>query len=254
MSIDRNSRESSEMFFKRLSLQRISTGSYNFDSLLGGGLPIACITDVYGAAGTGKTQFAFQNAIMTCERLSKLEQQQKKKSNSPYVLFVDCAGSFRPERIVEIAQSRVLDSNKILERISSITVRSVADQRKASERLESELLFSDCRLLIVDDVTVNFVSEFEGEDNIVARQTTLSLYARHLAYLANRRGISVLLTNSVRSRGERGEGETTGEILSAFTLFRLHFTKSDRDRFATLLQPDVSMKRAKFEIATRGIS
>ena len=113
------------------------------------------------------------------------------------------------------------------------------DQKRASRRVESEALFSDCQLLIIDDATANFVSEFKDED-IPSRQTALSLYMRQLAYLANRKGLSVLLTNSARSRGDLGEGETTGEILSQFSLHRMHFERKDRKRIATLMQPDLN--------------
>ncbi|HVB11726.1 MAG TPA: hypothetical protein VNE86_01235 [Nitrososphaerales archaeon] len=233
------------MSFKKLKIDRITTGSSSFDILLGGGLPIASITDVYGAAGTGKTQFAFQNVVMTSEKIPKAKLKA-------LVVFVDCTGSFRPERIAEIARSRSFNADKILETTYGISVRTVEDQLRASRRVESDAFFSHCHLLVIDDVTANFVSEFKDED-IASRQTSLSLYLRQLAYLACTKGISVLLTNSARSRGDLGEGETTGEILSQFSLNRMHFERNDRQRIATLMQPDLNRRRVKFEIETSGI-
>ena len=236
----------SQITFKRLSLDGISTGSKQFDSLLGGRLPVACITDVFGAAGTGKTQFALQNSIQTCENLRSSEKK------GPYVLFIDCSASFRPERIVEMAENRSLNAARILDNIYSLSARTVADQLRASQLVEAESTFSACRLLIVDDVTTNFVSEFKEKD-VTTRQLSLSLYARNLSLIANKRGISVLLTNSVRSRGNLGEGETTGEILSAYSLYRLHFKREGRNRFATMIQPGLSNTRISFDIVASGI-
>ncbi len=97
--------DSTGVSFKKLELEKISTGSSGFDILLGGGLPVSSITDVYGAAGTGKTQFAFQNAIMTCQKMGN-------PSGNPSVVFVDCTGSFRPERLVEIIEGRIFGCKK----------------------------------------------------------------------------------------------------------------------------------------------
>lgn len=224
--------------------ERVSTGSRAFDDLLGGGVPRASLTDVFGAAGTGKTQFAFQNLVTTCS---------VSDDSAPRSVFVDCIGSFRPERIVEIARARKLDYEGILDRISAIYVRTVDEQRFVTERVVKEEIFSKCRLIVVDDATSNFVVEF-GDDEIASRQTALSLYVRNLVVVAYSRGISVLITNSARSRGELGEGETTGEIFSQFALYRLHFERKDTKRFATLLQPASQRKMIGFEITASGVT
>ena len=235
--------------FKRFLLPRITTGSVNLDRLLGGGLAFAAITDVYGPAGVGKTQFAFQNAITTCDHMLKTRDA----SSEPFVVFVDCSGSFRPERIAEMLATKGVDAVRILDRISTISVRSVSEQRKASDRIELDPVFSKCRLLIVDDVTVNFTGDYIKEEDVAARQWSLSIYIRHLSYIANTRGLSVLLTNSVRSRGDAGEGETTGEIISSLALFRLRFTRVDKTRLAILEQPARKENGTEFVIDSSGL-
>ena len=244
MDISGGSREN--QFFVRKSIPKISTGSLVFDSLLGGGLPVSCVVDVFGAAGTGKTQFCFQNLVVT--------SQYFRSQAEINAVFVDCSGSFRPERIVEIAESRGLDATKILDGITTIAARSSADQFEIINKIRAESSFSKCRLLIIDDITSNFVSDYSKESEIPARQRTLSLYARQLSYLANKMSLSVLLTNSVRSRGDAGEGETTGEVLSEFALYRLQFSRVERQRIATLIQPSLLREQIVFEIDESGIS
>lgn len=235
--------------FKRVVLPRITTGSANFDRLLGGGLPRAAITDVYGHAGSGKTQFSFQIAMTACEE----ELMTKVAPSIPTVVFIDCSGSFRPERIAEMLAARGIEANRILDRISTISVRSVAEQRNASNRVERDSVFSGCKLLIVDDVTVNFIGDYVKEKEMAARQWNLSIYVRHLSYIANTRGISVLLTNSVRARGDAGEGETTGDVISSLALFRLRFTRVDRTRLAILEQPARKYNVVEFVIDDSGL-
>jgi DNA repair protein RadA len=243
--------------------EKFDTSSDSFKKLLGGGLPTCAITDVYGAAATGKTQFAFQNALIASLQYAGTDETE------PAVIFVDCAGSFRPERIAEMAESRgVTTPHKVLDRISSIYVRSVADQKHANERILNSDLFPRSKLLIVDDITTNFAVEYPGEsedreDTYIARYLELSTYVRNLAYIALARKMAVLLTNSVRSRispqtdskvpTSSVEVETTGDIISQFVLFRLHFTKSGTRRQATVVQPFVSNPVANFSIERKGI-
>ncbi|MGI0080447.1 MAG: hypothetical protein ACRECH_12585, partial [Nitrososphaerales archaeon] len=177
--------------------ERLSTASTAFDTILGGGIATCAVTDIYGAAGTGKTQFAFQCSLLVSQRWTKEE-----KTGPPLrVAFVDCAGSFRPERIAQMADVRGLsdETHSILESITAINVRSVSEQREASESILSREEFSKCKLIVVDDVTRNFVSEYgTKESELILRQHELAIYARNLAYLALSKKAAVLLTNSVR--------------------------------------------------------
>jgi RecA/RadA recombinase len=92
-----------------------------------------------------------------------------------------------------------------------------------------------------------------SEDEVAARQTALAIHLRDLAYLAGKKGISVLLTNSARSRGDKGEGETTGDVIAQYALYRMQFERIDRNRFATLMQPELGKPRIRFEIENSGI-
>lgn len=250
--------------------EKIDTGSSSFNSILGGGLSKCALTDVYGAAATGKTQFAFQNAVMASANSRSWEQRK------PLVVFVDCAGSFRPERIAEIAEARGIKSEIILDLISSIYVRSVAEQHEASEQIMTNEIFDHCELVIVDDVTTNFMAEYSsiydqenerreknrhnGQDVLIYRHFQLATYARKLAYLALSKNLAVLLTNSARSNIDNPKGnlrseerETTGDTISEFGLFRLHLTKYGNIRTAEVIQPYVSKNRTNFSIESRGI-
>ncbi len=184
---------------------------------------------------------------MTCAAL------QGTIETGPIVIFVDCSGAFRPERIAEISDSRGLETKKILERILSISVRSVSDQRNVSRKIAEDHKFSNSRLLIIDDVTGNFMTEYGRRGEVAERQTVLSAYLRQLSFLCNTGGISALLTNSARSRGDEGEGETTGEVLSAFVLSRIYFKKVNRDRFAELEQLSRRKLKVRFVIEKSGM-
>ncbi|MGI0080046.1 MAG: hypothetical protein ACRECH_10525 [Nitrososphaerales archaeon] len=231
--------------------ERLSTASTAFDSILGGGIATCAVTDIYGAAGTGKTQFAFQCSLL----VSQLWTKEEKIGPALRVAFVDCAGSFRPERIAQMADARGMsnETHSILESISAINVRSVSEQTEASERILSREEFSKCKLIVVDDVTRNFVSEYGTESALISRQHELAIYARNLAYLALSKKAAVLLTNSVRSTMDGNEKETTGSAISQFSLFRIHFRRYAGRRHAEVLQPLNTNRKCDFEIETSGI-
>jgi len=70
---------------------------------LNGGIEAGVITQIYGPPGSGKTQL--------CHTLSVVMPSDYR------VVYIDTEGSFRPERIQEIANVRGFDSKQILQTI-----------------------------------------------------------------------------------------------------------------------------------------
>src|SRR3712207_3137434 len=91
----------------------ISTGSKALDGLLGGGIHTGMITDIYGESGSGKSQLCF-TLCANCAR------------DAVTTLFIDTAGTFRPERIVEISGSQLS-----LEKITYVRALTTIDQMNA---------------------------------------------------------------------------------------------------------------------------
>ncbi|HEY0580470.1 MAG TPA: ATPase domain-containing protein, partial [Candidatus Nitrosocosmicus sp.] len=80
------------LYYKRKNIGRISTGSKNFDNLLGGGIETKSITEVCGEYGTGKTQLC-HTACVT------VQQDYSKGGLKGNALYIDTENTFRPERI-----------------------------------------------------------------------------------------------------------------------------------------------------------
>jgi RecA/RadA recombinase len=151
----------------------ISTGSRSFDALLGGGIRTGMITDVYGESGSGKTQLCF-TLCANCIR------------EGGRVLFVDTAGTFRPERIAEISGSK-----NILEKILLVRALSVADQVAAVQKIPD----AGNGLVIVDSVTSLFSAEYSGP----SRHLAVMKHLRELGLSAINSDCAVVVTNMVRN-------------------------------------------------------
>ncbi|RLE83931.1 MAG: DNA repair and recombination protein RadA, partial [Thermoprotei archaeon] len=95
-----------EVYERRQRVAYISTGVKALDALLEGGIETGAITELIGEFGAGKTQICHQLAVMV--QLPKESGGLEAKA-----LYVDAEGTFRPERIIQIAQHRGVDPDTV---------------------------------------------------------------------------------------------------------------------------------------------
>jgi RecA/RadA recombinase len=151
----------------------ISTGSKAIDALLGGGIRTGMITDIYGESGSGKSQLCFT----LCANCVK---------DAASTLFIDTAGTFRPERIMEISRSQLA-----LEKITYIRAFTTIDQMNATRKiLEVRPI-----LVVIDSLTSLFSIEYSGPE----RHRALMKYLHGLAFLAINSRCAIVVTNMVRT-------------------------------------------------------
>ena len=98
-------------FEKRSKLVYLTTGSNDLDQLLGGGLETGSITELYGEFRTGKTQLCHQLCV-TCQL------PYKDGGGQGMAMYIDCEGTFRPERLVPIAERYGLDKDQVLDNVA----------------------------------------------------------------------------------------------------------------------------------------
>lgn len=99
-----------ELSVKRQAVFHISTGSQEFDRLLGGGVQSMALTEVFGEFRTGKTQLCLTLCV-ACQ-LSEGDGLMGKAA------FIDTEGTFRPERLRDIATRFGIDPHQALENVS----------------------------------------------------------------------------------------------------------------------------------------
>ena len=99
-----------ELLNLRQRVVRLTTGCKSLDDLLGGGVETQAILELIGEYGVGKTQI--------CHALCVLVQIPMKNGGlGGTALYIDTEGTFRPERIVQVAQGRGLSTEEILKNI-----------------------------------------------------------------------------------------------------------------------------------------
>ena len=117
---------------------RITTGAKELDKLLRGGVETESILEVYGEFRTGKTQFCHTLAV-TCQLPRSMGGAEGK------AIYLDTEGSFRPERIKEIATSYGLNASDVLENIVTARVYTSDHQMQILGQVRGGVLsFSLC--------------------------------------------------------------------------------------------------------------
>ncbi|RLE85322.1 MAG: DNA repair and recombination protein RadA [Thermoprotei archaeon] len=226
-----------EVAERRRGLERLSTGSSRLDELLGGGLEVGYITELVGEYGAGKTQLCHQLAVMV--QLPREEGGLEAKA-----LYIDTEGTFRPERIVSMAEYRGLDPREALENIVYVEARG--EGALISAVAESRRM--DVRLVVVDTLIAPLPLG-EGVEGLARRQFALTRLMRLLREVA-RGGRVVVVAN--RMSADRPAG---GLALALGSHYRLMMRRSRGDRRVVelLRAPHLPPGSATVRIAEEGV-
>lgn len=160
------------------------SGSERLDSLLGGGYRAGTLTEVFGRSNSGKSQLAMQAAL----EAGRVGHR---------TFYLDTEGSFRPERLEQIAFARGWETRGLLERVLYVRCDSAAEQMEAVRRMQGRAATSSCRLVVIDTLTRNFSVELPGSSNMASRQGAIDVHLSEMARDAYINGRAYLLTNRV---------------------------------------------------------
>lgn len=112
-----------EFYVKRQSVINLTTGSTEFDKLLGGGIETGSLTEIFGEFRTGKTQICHTLCI-TCQL------PKEKGGGEGKAMYIDTEGTFRPERLASIAERFGLDPQECMENVAYARAFNCDQQNK----------------------------------------------------------------------------------------------------------------------------
>jgi len=238
---------------KRKNVGRITTGSKALDNLLGGGgVETQAITEAHGAFGSSKTQLGLQLAV-------NVQLPPEKGGLNGKAIFIDTEGTFRPERLMELAKAVGLDPQKALESVLVARAYNSDHQIVLVEKADEYIRKHNVKLLIVDSLTSAFRSDYAGRGSLADRQQKLNRHLHKLQKLADIHNIAVYVTNQVMARPDILFGDPTapigGHVLGHQATYRLYLRKSKEDkRIAKLIDsPCLPEGEAVFRVTPEGI-
>ncbi|MCJ1480795.1 Meiotic recombination protein dmc1 [Schaereria dolodes] len=278
-----------ELGFQRKRVVRISTGSKQLDTILGGGFQSMSISEVYGEfsmcivhldaivqlatdglQGCGKTQLSHTMSVVAqlpkvrfCAHTRRQQLRFKEMGGAD-----DTEGTFRPERIAQIAER----FGSIVPRVSlnmldSLNLNSGSRKHAREHHHQLELLNSlsqsfasnEYRLLIVDSIMNCFRVDYCGRGELADRQQKLNQFLSKLAHMAEE-----FNTNQVQSdpgastlfAGADGRKPVGGHILAHASTTRVLLRKGRGEERVAKIQdsPDCPEREATYIITNGGIN
>jgi len=241
-----------EVYEKRQTIGYISSGSERLDKLIGGGFETQAIVEAFGEFGSGKSQIAHQLAVT-------VQLPRDRGGLDACAVFIDTENTFRPERIMQIAEHQGIDPKEALRNIHVARAFNSSHQILLAERAEELFEREGCKLLIVDSLTSMFRAEFVGRGTLAERQQKLGMHLRQLHKIANLYDACVFVTNQVSAKPDAFFGDPTrpvgGHVLGHSATLRIYLRKSKQgQRIARLVDsPSLPEGEALFMVTENGI-
>jgi len=240
---------------RRSNASYITTGSKNFDELLGGrGIESRAITEAFGAYGSGKTQLGLTLAV----RVQLPVEQGGANGKS---VFIDTEGTFRPARIKQISEALGANSEKVLKNIFVARAFNSDHQMLLLEKVNEMIKGGEpIKLLIIDSLTAHFRAEFAGRGQLADRQQKLNRYMHDLMKMAETYNIAVYVTNQVMANPAQMFGDPTvaigGNIVGHASTYRLYLRRGKQgSRVAKLIDsPNLPENEIIYYVNAGGVS
>ncbi|XP_067997807.1 meiotic recombination protein DMC1/LIM15 homolog isoform X2 [Melanerpes formicivorus] len=228
---------------KRKMVFHITTGSQEFDKLLGGGIESMAITEAFGVTA----QLPGQNGY-----------------TGGKIIFIDTENTFRPDRLRDIADRFNVDHDAVLDNVLYARAYTSEHQMElldyvAAKFHEEAGIF---KLLIIDSVMALFRVDFSGRGELAERQQKLAQMLSRLQKISEEYNVAVFVTNQMTA--DPGATMTFqadpkkpigGHILAHASTTRISLRKGRGElRIAKIYDsPEMPENEATFAITAGGI-
>jgi DNA repair protein RadA len=246
--------DASEFEQRRKDVHYITTGSKNLNDLLGGrGIESRAITEAYGAFGSGKSQLGFTLAV-------NVQLPVEQGGANGKTVFIDTEGTFRPDRIKQIAEGIGANPQHVLKNILVARAFNSDHQILLIEKIGEMIKDGEpIKLVIIDSLTAHFRAEFAGRGQLADRQQKLNKYLHDLMRLAEQSNLAVYVTNQVMANPGMMFGDPTtpigGHIVAHSSTYRMYLRRGKAgSRVAKMIDsPNLPDNEAQFFVTPAGV-
>jgi len=243
---------------------KFSAGSYDLNKWLHGGYDSDVITTVYGAPGTGKTNFCLLAAV-----------SQAKKGKK--VIFVDTEGGFSSERVKQMLGKDSEKCKNVLKNIFLLKPTNFNEQKQAFRELEKHVK-NQVSLIVVDGMTMLYRLDFadarnkdiadleerkasepsnskprNGFTSIQKINSELTKQLKQLAEISRKQNIPIIVTNQIY-KWDNESRMVGGDILKYWSKCLIEVTNENGRRIVRLVKHrSLPEKSFTFQIYDGGI-
>ncbi len=220
---------------------------------------------VYDFAVPGKHAFVSGNlpTIMhnsqICHTLCCMVQLPKGEGGlDGAAIYIDTEGTFRPERVAEIARARGLDPDEILKRITVARAYNSAHQELIVKDMGRIIGPNGVKIVLLDSAVAHYRAEFLGRGTLAERQQRLNRFMHQLLRTAEVYNVAVVMTNQVQAAPDTFFGDpsrpTGGHVVAHTSTYRIYLRKSGRNRIARMVDSPYHPERdAVFVLNEKGV-
>ena len=249
-AMDMGFESGSDLLERRSKVHKINVGSESFNELMGGGFESGVITECFGEYGSGKTQIAHLLAVNVQKQIPGAE-----------AVYIDTENTFRPERIIQLAEGAGINPEKALKNVKVARAYNSDHQLLLAEKVEDMLKEDGAKIkvVIIDSLTSHFRAEFIGRGTLAERQQKLNKHMHTLLKIADVYNVLVYVTNQVMAKPDTFFGDPTraigGHVVAHSSAFRIYLRKGKKgSRVAKLVDsPNLPDGECNFMVETGGL-
>jgi len=242
-----------EYFKQRTTeVKYLTTGSKEFDEILAGGFESGVITELAGPFASGKSQLCYTTSVLV--QLPKEQGGLNAKA-----AFIDTEKTFASRRVAEIAESRGLDVDEVLNNIMVTKAYNVQHLEIIIRGLPTLLQTGDFGLVIVDSLATHFKSDYIGRETLAPRQQKLAAVLKNLLGIAESFNVVVLVTNQAQANPTQWGNPNRpalGHVMAHAGTHRLWLrkTRGAGIRIAKITDsPYLPEREARFKLTEKGV-
>lgn len=203
----------------------------------------------------GKTQICHTLAVTT-------QLPLEEGGGCAKVAWIDTEGTFRGDRIIQIADRFNLDSEAVLDNI--IVARTFTHEMMSNAliALAAKMAEEPFKLLIIDSIMAHFRVDFVGRGELSERQQKLGQFMSRLNKVADEFNVAVVYTNQVQAdpsgmsfAGMDPKKAVGGHVLAHASHIRLSVRKGRAENRVVKIvdAPNLKEAEAEFTITNGGV-
>jgi meiotic recombination protein DMC1 len=244
-----------ELKTRRQMVYKLTTGSQALDTLLGGGVESLSITEAFGEFRSGKTQIALTLCVTA-------QLPRSMGGGMGKVAYIDSEGTFRPERIAQIAERFNLAPESVLENILYARAYTVEHMFQLITLIAAKMIEEPFALLVIDSIMALFRVDYSGRGELSERQQVLGKMLSRILKIAEQFNIAVFITNQVMADPGGGvsfvpdpKKPVGGHILAHASTTRLYLRKGRGEQRICKIydSPCLPEGEATFQIGAGGV-
>lgn len=175
-------------------------------------------------------------------------------------VVIDTEGTFRPERIRQIAEGIGANPEKVLKNILVARAFNSDHQILLIDKINEMIKAGEpIKIVIIDSLTAHFRAEFAGRGQLADRQQKLNRYLHTLMKMAEQHNLAVYITNQVMANPGMMFGDPTtpvgGNIVGHMSTYRMYLRRGKQgSRVSKLIDsPNLPDNECVFFVTEKGV-